>query len=167
MPEIISQDTITGNTLSAWQVKEFEHHDRSRRWYVVIGVLGLALFVYGAVTGNFLFSLIIMLFGIILYLQANQTPQQVDVVVCELGLIVGYRFYPWKELKEFYIIYKPPEVKTVFFQPESMYQPKIYLDLAHVDPVALRNVLLEYLEENLEEDAEPASTRFARNWQIH
>jgi len=167
MPEFISKNTLTGDVLSNWQVTEFEQHSRSGRWYVIIGVLGVALFTYGAFSGNFLFSLIIMLCGIILYLQANQRPKPIDIAVCELGLVVGSRFYEWKELKDFFIIYNPPEVKTIFFQPTSMYHPKIYLDLADIDPVALRDQLLTYLEEDLSQEGEPTSTRFARNWQIH
>ena len=107
MPQKITEETLLGDIIHEWTILEYEKHTRGMVWYILAAVLGLALVLYGVFTGNFLFSLIVILAAIILFMQAHQDPRQIPFQITDLGVIVGTRFYPYSEFENFYIIYKP------------------------------------------------------------
>jgi hypothetical protein len=119
------------------------------------------------ITGNFLFALIIILFAIILFLQSHQTPPQVPFRITELGVIINNRFYIWSEFKDFYIIYEPPAVKTLFLVTVSNFRPALRIPLLDKNPIEIRQTLKEFLTEDVEKEEEPLSDRMTRNWRLH
>ncbi len=166
MPEIIKENTVLGNPLHEWTIQEYEQYERGRRWYVVMGVVGILSLIYALVSGNFLFALVIVLFAIILYLQSHQRPPQLPFVITDLGIIIGRRFHPYSELQNFYLVYRPPEVKVLFFETKSMLEPSIRIPILDADPVEIRFSLLEYLPENPQKEDEPLSDQIARNLRL-
>ena len=130
-------------------------------------ILGLGLILFGIVGGNFLFSLIIILFAIILFLQSHQAPPQLLFQISELGIIVGNKFYPYSDFEDFYIIYKPPEVKTLFLETIGTFYPAIRIPLLDMDPLEIKYTLREFLSEDTEKEEEPLTDRVARDWKIH
>lgn len=166
MPELIKENTILGNPLHEWTIQEYEQYDRGKRWYILMGVIGVISLVYSLLSGNFLFSLVIVLFAIILFLQSHQRPPQLPFVITDLGLIIGRRFHPYSELENFSIVYRPPEVKVIFFETKSLIEPTLKIPLLDVDPIEIRFSLLEYLPENAEREDEPLSDQLARNLRL-
>ncbi len=150
-----------------WTILEYEQHERNLAWYVIMGLAGLFLVGYGLLTGNFLFALIIILFAIILFLRSHQTPNQVLFQITELGVVVGSRFYPYTELKDFYIIYNPPAVKTLFLNPNSIMRPILHIPLLDKNPVEVKHSLRAFLPEDLEKEKEPISEEIGRSWKMH
>ncbi len=166
MSQIIQENTVLGNPLHEWTIQEYEQYERGRRWYIVMGILGGLSLVYALFTGNFLFALVIVLFGIIMFLQSHQTPPQLPFVITDLGIILGRRFHPYTDLQNFSIVYRPPEVKVIFFETKSMLEPTLRIPILDADPVEIRYSLLEYLPENAEREDEPLSDQIARNLRL-
>ncbi len=167
MPKPLDQQTNLGEVLHEWTIQEYEQHARGLPWYVISIILGIGLVFYGILTGNFLFSLIIILFAIILFLQSHQAPPQVRFQIAELGVVIGNRFYNYSEFDSFYIIYNPPEIKTLFLETKSPFRPKIVVPFLDQDPVEIRQTLRAYVAEDTEKEDEPLGERIARNWRIH
>ena len=170
MPQIIGRPgttVLTGEVLHTWTVTEYERHERPTAWYVIMLVMGVFLVGYGLFTNNFLFALIVVLFAIIVFLQAHQEPHEIPFSVTDLGVVLNNRFYPYSELSDFYLIYNPPEIKTLFFEPESSLRPRLRVNLGEQDPVELKFTLRQYLVENVEKEVEPLSDQIARQWKIH
>jgi hypothetical protein len=167
MPKKLSEQPITGETLHEWTIQEYEQHERALLWYILMLSVGLAMVLFAMFTGNFLFAVIIILFAIILFLQSHQLPPQVAFKITELGVILGDRFYPYSEFDSFYIIYQPPEVKTLYLTHKSIYRPMLRIPLLDENPVETRHTLREFLSEDLEKEEEPMADRVARNWRIH
>ncbi len=165
MPQQITENTTIGNPLYEWAFPEYEKFSRGRLWYAIMISLGVIFIVYGMASGNFLFSLIIALFGIILFIQQHQDPHQIAFAITDLGIVVGNRFYTYSELEAFYIIYDPP-IKTLFFETKTTLHPVLHIPIQDQNPLDLRFALLEFLPEDLEKDAEPTSELAARNWKI-
>ncbi|OGH71152.1 MAG: hypothetical protein A2921_01705 [Candidatus Magasanikbacteria bacterium RIFCSPLOWO2_01_FULL_43_20b] len=166
MPQKITEETLLGDVIHEWTILEYEKHARGMLWYVLAAVLGLALVLYGVFTGNFLFSLIVILAAIILFLQSHQEPRQIPFQITDLGVIVGTRFYPYAEFENFYIVYNPPEVKTLFLDTKNTLQPILRIPLLDMNPIEVKHSLREYLSEDIEKE-EPLTDRAARNWKIH
>ncbi len=156
-----------GRLVYEWSVKEYEEHDRERRWYVVMGSLGLGLIAFALITANYLFALIIVLFGILLYLHDLQTPLEIYFAITDTGIIVGKKFYRYSEIKNFWIIYTPPHVQNLYFGLGGMVKHRLQIPLLDFDPRPIREYLRQYLNEDLEQEEEPLSDRIARVFKLH
>lgn len=167
MPRLMTPDVQTGKMLLQWTVPEYEQHERNLGWYIFMLIVGLLLVGYALFTGNFLFALIIVLSAIILFLQSQQHAPKIPFKICELGIIINNRFYPYAELADFYLIYNPPEVKTLFVETKSSLRPRLRVPLMDTDPNEVRFALLEFLPEDLQKEEEPFSDMIARKWMLH
>jgi membrane-bound ClpP family serine protease len=108
MPKILTPDITVGAVHHEWGVQEYEQHERSSWWYIAMITIGIILVVYAMLTLNFLFALSIVLIAIILFLQSHDEAMVIPFAITELGIVVGTKFYSYKELNQFYIIYQPP-----------------------------------------------------------
>lgn len=162
MPTTIRTDIQTGEILHRWSVEEYARYDRTIWWYVFMISVSLIFVVYGIFSSNFLFSLIIILAGIILFLQSRADPLVVDFQVAELGVLIGNRFYPYEELDGFFVIYNPPEVKMLFFETKSAVRPRLRIPLTDANPVEVRHTLQAFLPEDIECTEEPMSDMISR-----
>lgn len=166
MPQQLSQQTLIGDVAHLWEVKEYEQHDRPWSWYVFMLSLGLFFVLYGMFTGNFLFSLVIILSGIIFFLQSKQSPQMVPIFISELGIGIGNKFYKYSELNSFYIIFRPHEIKMLYIETESTLSPLLRIPLDGNNPLEVRATLEKYLDEDYQKEEEPVSEAFVRGWKL-
>jgi hypothetical protein len=167
MPQnILNTDVNIGDVQYEWSVKEYEQHDRSKNWYVVMGLLGAALIAYGVISGNYLFALITVLFGIILFMQDMVTPMEVYFAVTNIGIVIGKKFYRYGELNNFWIIYNPPFTKNLYLSQNNVLRHRIQVPLYDFDPRPIRDYLNQFLEEDLDQEEEPLSDRMSRLFKI-
>lgn len=153
---------IHGKTLAEWKIPEYIKYDRTFGWYVVIGGVGAVLLVYALWTANFLFALLIVITAVIIYQTHRRQPRELDFKITEDGLEIGERFYAYKNLKKFWIIYEPPEVKTLYFETQRWLHPELSIFLKNMNPVTVRKILLKYLEEDLEQEDESSADKLSR-----
>lgn len=155
-----------GKILAEWQFSEYEKHERGKEWFITAGIVGISLVVWAIVTTNFLFALIIIMIAVIILTHHYNEPTMVEFQITEDGLQLGEHFYDFDELDTFWIIYEPPEVKKLYFQFKSWLRPRLSVSLLDKNPLVIRNILLKYLEENLEEESEPATDILGRRWKL-
>ena len=168
MPKDLTKENVNaGKIIYEWTVREYEQYERGRGWYIMMGVASLALLIYAVVTANYLFSLVIMLFGIILIMHELQEPQEVYFGITESGIILGKKYYRYSELGNFWIVYNPPEVKNLYFSINNVLKHRLQVPLLDYDPRAIRDYLNQYLTEDLDQEEEPLSDRLARLLKIH
>lgn len=139
-----------GRALLAWQVDEYPHHERSRTWYVLGAIGAVALIIYAVITTNFLFAVIIIMAGITTLLSTFQPPEKLDFIITSTGIIIGSSFYRYTDIKNFSIVYEPPEVKNLYLDFEKPWLPLISVPLEENDPNQVRECLLPFCLENLE-----------------
>lgn len=144
-----------GEVLAAWEFMEHEQHKRGWVWYVVAGAVTLALIVYSYFDGNFLLAVIVVLGALIFTITEMRGPDVLAFVITEDGLAVGPAFYPWAEIANFFIVYEPPEVKMLYFNPKSALRPLVGVPLMEIDPNQIREILAQFLPEDLEREGEP------------
>jgi len=143
--------------LFSWEFPEFEKHKRSLGWYLSAIIIGGALLVYSVVTFNILFALIIILFIFISFLHSYQEPPVIKFEITEDGIRLGRKFFPYKELSKFWIVYDPPKVKNLYLDFKSFIKPTLSVPLLDQNPISIRKFLLENLEEDLEKEEEDLS----------
>ncbi len=155
-----------GKTLAKWNFQEFTKYERSKKWYFWIFVLIAVCLIYSIVAVNFLFAVIIIMATITFILINKREPEQITISITEDGLEVEERYFPYEEIKNFYIIYQPPEVKTLFINFKSVTRPRLPVPLENQNPLEIRKILNEYLEEDLEKEDEPISEGLSRWFKI-
>lgn len=148
--------------LAEWSFPEFVKYERTRGWYIIAGVIIAAGLVYSVWTANFPFALIILMVVVVYYMHFVRTPEEVQFAIFDNGLQVGHRFIKWRELKKFWILYDPPEVKKLYFSYKSSIRPYLSIPLDKQNPIELRKMLSKCLEEDLEQEEEPASEQWGK-----
>lgn len=166
MPKLVSPELEVGETLMMWKVKEYERYARGQWWYIIAITLGIICVVYAIISSNFLFALFVILAAIVLYQQSVSEPMEVPFEIAERGVILGTRLYEWEELDSFSLFYAPPEVKTLRIATKSFYTPSLQISLEDMNPIEVREALLEFLPENTEEVDESISDAIARRWKL-
>jgi len=164
---LLKEQVPLGKIAYQWVVKEYERHKRERRWYVTMGILSAAMLIYAVVAGNSLFALIIVLFGIILFLHEMQPPMEVSFAITETGIIIGSKHYRYNELINFWIVYNPPLVKNLYFSSRNFFKHRLQVPLLDYDPRPIRDYLNQFLTEDLEQEEEPLSDRLGRILKLH
>ena len=161
----INQPADHGKVFFLWKFSEFTKHERGKNWYIIAGIVALLLLVYSAFSANLLFALVIIIF-ILVILMFQRNTDEVEFQIHEDGISVNRNFYDYKDIKNFFIIYEPPQVKTLYFEPKSLFSPRIPIPFKDQDPVKIREVLLGYLEEDLDQENEPLSDQISRLFKL-
>lgn len=168
MPKKIEENLNVGEILHEWSIPEYEQHERNRAWYIIMGLIATVLITYSLLSSNFLFSLVLILFIIIIFLQSHQDPIIIPFAITDLGVIVNDRFYQYSELTEFYIIYNPEEeLKMLYLETAGNFTPRLRVPLMDSDPNEIRITLRSFIEENISKEEEPFSDMIGRKWRIH
>lgn len=150
------------DVLHQWDFLEYHAEARSTAWYIVAGAFSAALFVWAALTANYLFALIIALFVFIMFLHDARKPQTMRFAITAQGITLGFRdelesqrLIRWRDLESFWVLYEPPEVKNLYFHYKSFWSPHLAVPLGKEDPVKVRRTLKKYLEEDTSKEHEP------------
>ena len=152
--------------LMSWQFPEYLKPERGKAWYFFFFSAVILLLIYAMVTINFLFAIIVIISAIIVLMRSKYQPVAVDFSITKNGLMVEEKFYPFDLIKDFYIIYKPKEIKNLYFEFKSLLKPRVIIPLEDQNPLKVRDLLKEYLDENLEKEEEPASEAFRKLFKL-
>ncbi|MFA5076189.1 MAG: hypothetical protein WC480_02100 [Patescibacteria group bacterium] len=151
-----------GQELMTWSFSEFVQYERSRGWYIGAIIIMALLLLYSVLVANFLFALIVLITAIILFLRSSNEAKEIKFSIFEDGIMVGEKFYNYKEIQNFWLIYEPPVVKNLYFSFGSILLPRVQIPLQDRNPVKVRQILLKYLNEDLTKENEPFSDAMSR-----
>jgi hypothetical protein len=150
-----------GKSLMSWKIPEYTKHERGRNWFILAGIILFLFLIYAFYTRNFLFVVILILSTVIILMRSKEEPMELDFNIFEDGMSVGRKFYSWRDVNKFYIIYDPPEVKNLYFELKG-FRSRLSIPLLVQNPIKVREVLLKYLIEDLEQEQEPLSEEYDR-----
>lgn len=155
-----------GETLIHWRFPEYPDRERSIGGWLVMGILGVVLFIIALATANFLFAVVLVLVALIYMMQARNHPRLINFVLREDGIAIGDDEYRYEEIDRFWIVYKPGRVQSIFFHFKSNLRPYLSIPLGDANPLRVRDTLRRYLFEDLEKEDEPVTEEIARELKI-
>jgi hypothetical protein len=186
---IPTQDIRSESDTIRWRIPEYHGEEKTKLWYAIYSLIGIALLVYAIFTQNFIFAIIVIFAAVLLVLFDGGNPGTLEVVISDRGVMVGKEFYSYDQIQDFFIIYEPEDgVKNLYFEfkrfarpslPES--EPARYswlfwlvnfartrftVPLEDMDPVAIRRNLLKYLKENLDRTTIPLSEQLTKLFKL-
>lgn len=157
------EETPPDGILYKWQAQEHAYQPRSAMWFIALAAgvtLAAGLLVW---FGNILGAIVVAFIGGVIYMLAQRKPETVKYQLRVDGVAVGSHLYAYEDLDAFNVVYKPGEVKTVLVRSKRKLAPLINMEIGEADPVEIRDVLLEFLPEDLEM-AEPLTDVWARRF---
>lgn len=158
----MEQNNYTGKILAEWHFPEFTKHDKSHRWYWIMFAIALVLLIIAMITKNFLFAVIIVMFVVIVLLQDRKEPSELIIHIMETGIRVDEKFLLYKDIRNFFILYEPPTISNLFIRPKNKLTPALNIPLVDQNPMKIRELLINFLPEDLETEEEPTSDFLAR-----
>ena len=148
-PEVLDA-MIASQDVFVWEAPLFERHERSKRWYLFMSLIALALTGYAIWTANFPFAFIILLAAIIMVIAGNKQPDQVLIQIGENGVVWNGTFHPFQEIQTFGIVYQPPGVKVLYLEKNNLLKPRLRIPLGEQNPLEIREHLKQYVREDLD-----------------
>ncbi|GEM_PF-7112061 len=149
-----------GKELLGWDIVEQHTHERGLMWYVLAVGVGIAMLIYAIVARNFLFGFILVMVGIIMATHSLRPAAQYRCSCSESGMMIGTRFYPWKDIEKFWLLVRP-EVKTLYLEFGGL-RPRLPVPLGELDVGQLHEILVQYVEEDTTNAEEPMSDWIVR-----
>ena len=146
-----------GEILISWEIPSFHKHEKPKVWYVYFFILTTLCLIYSYFNKNPLFALVIILSAILYLANEKNEPKKIIFAISEDGIVIENKFIPYKKLKTLYILYQPPLIKNLYFQPKNPIAQVITIPLEAENPVEIRKILLQYLSEDLEKEDMPGS----------
>lgn len=156
------KESSYGKKIISWEFADAPPEPRTQNWYFWIIVFGAILLTCAIVTVNFLFAIIVVLAAAVMVAASRRGERRLAFGIHEDGIALEDDFFPWKEIKYFWIIYEPPKIKNLYFEFQGAFRPRLKILLEDQDPVKIRAVLIKNLEENLERENEPLSDQINR-----
>lgn len=157
-----------GQILKNWTFNS-EYTEKTSIYVKIIGLVILgASFIYSIISKNYLFSMIIFLIVFIYYFESSKKIKEKikttnKFYILEDGILIDEEFFGWDSIKEFYIIYYPQEkIKKIYFKLKNILISRIYINIENENPNEIREILNQYIEENLERKYEHMSDRIEK-----
>jgi hypothetical protein len=145
-----------------WQFAETGNKEKNKKHYLIAMLVLAAFLIFAIFDKNFLFIVFLILTMLIITLEHKRKPLIVDFYIFEDGIKISDKFYTWQDIKNFRIVYEPPQVKNIYFDFKGMLIPSISLPLEDEDPIKIREFLKKYISEDLSRPYEPLIDKINR-----
>ncbi len=160
-PPTEDQEIKKGKILLSWQAPEYEQQRKPRNWYIASAILALILIGVSIYLRNYLLLIIVVMLGVVVILMDRKNPLIFKIEINENGIGIAEKFYPYRDLENFWIVYDPP-LKTLNFRMKRNFFPFLAIQLEDQNPNELREILTKYLPENHEVTEESPKERLTR-----
>lgn len=143
-----------------WAKEEYEERERSPDWFWALGVIVATSSIASMIFGNYFFATLLIISGVLLWHFANRPPSMIDYELNSKGLKIGTRFYPYQNIKSFWVQIPHPDhpeqvdlAPTLFIKSERFFIPVISMPIDYEDAENIHFILTskDVTEEEMKE----------------
>jgi hypothetical protein len=145
------KEVFLGNLFS-WEAREYEKCQRHRNWYLIVFACFFGLIIYALFSNNLLMAILFILLGTSLYLFEKKDPAFHKFIITTEGIIAQDDFYEFSTIESFWIFYEPAGKKILSLKNKKGFLPPIHIPLGNADPVEIREILLEFILEEKQDE---------------
>ncbi|MEI8061806.1 MAG: hypothetical protein WCG97_00715 [bacterium] len=133
-----------------WHTHEYEHREKSRDWFLAVGIITVSAFVIAILFNNYILSILIVVGGTCLILFGNKEPKHLRFEINGAGVLIDKILYPFGTLHSFWVenndhLELPSKL---FVRSKKTFVPLINIPLIwEIDPEDVRAHLLAHLPE--------------------
>lgn len=135
------------DVLIEWQGPEYEHFPKEKRWYMIASLILAVIVMYALINNSPIMAITFILIGIVGYIQLEKAPRLLTFKVTHDGVMAGKELYDFDNIESFWIFYEPPHTKILSLRVNALLTPYIHIPVHQIDPVKLREVLLDFVPE--------------------
>jgi len=146
----------------SWSHQDYVTYPKDKRWYVISVIILLVAVAWSFFQQNYLFGVFLIMFYMVVLLLENRPPEMVDFTITPLGVKSGQKFYHWRVIDHFFIIYRAQGIKNLYIEFKNPLNGRLVVPLDGQNAIAIREYLLKFLNEDLEREAEPISEQLRR-----
>ena len=154
--------TQLSQVIFSWQHPDYISYAKDKRWYVVSALLLLSLLAWSIYDKNYFFAIFLVLFYAVILMYENRPSVMVDFIITPEGIKSGERFYYYREISNFFMIYRAGGIKNLYMDFKNPFKGRLIVPLDGQNAVAVHDFLAQFLEEDLEREAEPLSEQFRK-----
>ena len=142
-------------TLISWEAEEFKHYPKNPGWYVTLISVAVLVIAFFVIVQNDIFAAVsLAIITALIIVFSRQSPRRVNIELNNKGIKFDTLFYPYKQLKYFWVVNNPRH-KTINFHTTAFINNTLILELGDQEPEITREFLLQYLPEHEETDETP------------
>ena len=129
----------------AWIGEEHRYIERGSDWYWALGIIVISTAFTALLFNNVLFALLIVVGGITMGMLAMRPPATVKFKLDERGLLIGDTFYPYEEMRAFWIEEEP--IPLLLIDTPRIMSPDLVIPLTDVDITAVHMAFADRVPE--------------------
>jgi len=130
-----------------WRALEHEIQEKDKKWYLVTGLILAAIILYAIFTDGLIMAITFILIGVVGYIVLNKKPREINFYITDDGVVADREIYEFEEVTSFWIFYEINGMKVISLHTKNKFMPFVHIPLGKEDPVKIREILLNYLEE--------------------
>lgn len=131
----------------SWEAPEYIQHEKGWKWFLAAGMAIILFSVWSVLAGNWTLVIALVVLASVYYWQHFSKPEHVKVIISRAGIKVKNKEFPFQNIESFWIIYRPPHVKTLNIRSNSKFLPDVTIQLGNQDPGELREYLASQIRE--------------------
>ena len=136
-----------------WWTFEHDHIPKEGRWFLYGGIVAVILALIGLLMQNYFFVLFVAVASLVVYLYAKRHPQEILCSISARGVQIGRNVYDFESLHSFWIFYELDGIKHLSLHSKKAMIPFVRVPFGEMNPVRLREVLIEYVPEAEHEES--------------
>ena len=120
-----------------WEAPEHYYQDKKSDWYLILGVVVIAIAVAAIMFGNVLFALLVIVSGVTLAVAAAKRPRVIPFGVSVRGVKIDEDIHLYTTLKAYCIDEEDPRGPQLIIQTQKRFTPLIVIPIPteYVDDV--------------------------------
>jgi len=146
-PKTTSFNNDYNNAVIKWEAPDYISHEKGWQWFFIAGVLVVILCIYAIIADNWTLLIALIVLSSVYVWQHFQMPKTVKIIISKAGIKVGYKEFPYQSIKAFWVIYRPPYVKTLNLKFNAKLMQDISIHLEDQNPGDLREYLCSQIRE--------------------
>jgi hypothetical protein len=136
----------------SWKTVDFKQQPKNKFWYPTFLLLSIGLIVFAIYSKSTITLIAFSLLVITVFIASFQKPKMITCKITKTGITAEKNYYPFKNIKKFWILYSPPIVTTLNLETTAYLNNTIAIELGDQNPLAVKAFLQKYLPEDLDKE---------------
>jgi len=136
--------------LYSWKFEDKK--DRSPLWYILALSIVIGVVIWGFLTKQYGLSFIFMIItGVVFYVE-NNSEDEVEVEVTDLGMKIAEKFYDYSRIKSYSVIYSGDKAMFLKLKLSQKGINVLNVKVSNAIVSDIRPIISQFIEENPQED---------------
>ena len=154
--------TTSGPTEFSWNASEFIHHQKKTSWYLIFGLIVIALIIITILTHQWFSAALFVVMASALVVYANKEPRLLRYHLNESGITIEQKLYKYSQFRSF-AIFNDVAWHSIDLDPLQRFQPRLTVMFDSNDLPHIESILSSHLPRiDREPDLVERATRFLK-----